>query len=524
MNDPLRSTQTMERELLEFSPDAVIGVDSDGVIVLVNSRTRDVFDYERDELIGQRVELLVPERLRGLHAMHRAGYFEHPRTRPMGAGIDLYARRKDGREFPCEVSLSAVATEGGTIALAAIRDITERKQTQEGLRRAVRRLQAATDVALAIGGETELDRVLGAIVERGRALVDARALVILLREGPELVVAATAGGLDPAVFDLRLPADTTTEQLLAGKFGATPLGVEEAGQALVAPLAFRGQALGVVVALDRLGEPGRFDDEDQRLLDSFAASAATGVATAKSMAEERLDNTIQAAEQERSRWARELHDETLQALAVLRMRLSAALQEGSADALEGAGKQAVEQIDDEIVKLRSLITELRPAALDQIGLEAALQALAEHHTKSDGMQVQCSFDLPREEGERPIPILETTVYRLVQEALNNAARHSHAENAELAVRSTGGTIEVSVSDDGVGFEPALVREGFGLVGMRERISLVGGTFEVNSTRGAGTTVEARIPLASRAAAEAQDGSTKARSGPGPTHSGRAPSA
>jgi two-component system, NarL family, sensor histidine kinase DevS len=524
MNDPLRSSETMERELLEFFPDAVIGVDSNGGIVLANSRTREVFGYERDELIGHPVELLVPERLSGMHEMHRTGYFENPRTRPMGAGIDLYARRKDGREFPCEVSLSAVATERGTIALAAIRDITERRQTQEGPRSAVRRLQAATDVALAIGGETELERVLGAIVERGRALVDARALVILLRKGSELAVAATAGGLDPAVMDLRVPADTTIEELLAGKFGAGRPGVEEAGRSLVAPLAFRGQALGVVVALDRIGEPGRFDDEDQRLLDSFAASAATGVATAKSMAEERLNNTIQAAEQERSRWARELHDETLQTLAVLRMRLSAALQEGSAEDLEGAGRQAVDQIDDEIVKLRSLITELRPAALDQIGLEAALEALAEHHTKSDGMHVQCRLDLPREEGERPIPVLETTVYRLVQEALNNAARHSHAENAELAVRSTSGTIEVSVSDDGVGFEPAMVREGFGLVGMRERISLVGGTFEVNSTRGAGTTVEARIPLASRAMADPQDGSVRTRSGRGRARSGPGPSA
>jgi PAS domain S-box-containing protein len=496
MTDPLRPAETMERELLEFSPDAVIGVDSDGVIVLANSRTREVFGYERDELIGQPVELLVPGRLAGMHQAHRAGYFEHPRTRPMGAGIDLYSRRKDGREFPCEVSLSAVATEAGTIALAAVRDITERRQTQERLQRAVWRLQAAADVALAIGGETDLDRVLGAIVERGRALVDARALVILLREGPELVVAATAGGLDPAVRDVRVPADAAVEELLAGKLAQISMS-EEAGRSLVAPLAFRGQTLGIVVALDRIGEPGRFDDEDRRLLDSFAVSAATGVATAKSMAEERLSNTIQAAEQERGRWACELHDETLQALAVLRMRLSAALQEGSAEALDAAGKQAVDQIDDEIVKLRSLITELRPAALDQIGLEAALQALAEHHTKSDGIRVHCRLDLPREEGERPVPVLETTVYRLVQEALNNAVRHSQAKTAELTVRSTEGTIEVRVSDDGIGFEPGLAREGFGLVGMRERISLVGGTFEVKSTPGRGTTVEARVPLAAR---------------------------
>src|SRR5262249_9721299 len=163
-----------------------------------------------------------------------------------------------------------------------------------------------------------------------------------------------------------------------------------------------------------------FDDEDQRLLEAFAASAATGVATARSMAEERLQATIDAAEQERSRWARELHDETLQALAVLRMRLSSALRRDSSDALEETGHAAVEQMDEEIVKLRGLIAELRPASLDTIGLEAALQALAEHQLAAD-LAVDCQLELPGDEDSRPTPILETAVYRLVQEALNNVS-------------------------------------------------------------------------------------------------------
>jgi PAS domain S-box-containing protein len=492
------TSQTLEREFLEFAPDAVIGVDQGGEIKLVNSRTQAVFGYTRGELIGERVEMLVPEARRDGHVRHRDRYFEAPRTRPMGAGLDLYARRKDGSEFPCEISLSTVATDQGMMALAAIRDITDRRRDRDDLRRAVRRLQAATDVALAVGGETDLRRVLEAIVERGRALVEARALIILLREGDDLVVAATAavaGGLDPKVSDLRVPARESSEQVLLGKFAETELGAKESGRALLAPLLFRGDPLGVVVALDRIGDPGRFDVEDQRMLEAFAASAATGVATARSMAEERLQNTIDAAEQERSRWARELHDETLQALAVLRMRLSSALREESADALETAGHAAVEQIDDEIVKLRRLITELRPASLDTIGLEAALQALAEQHQQAAGdMEVTCDFELPRDEEARPTPVLETAVYRLVQEALNNVSKHSMARRAHVTVRASRGLIEVEVRDDGVGFEPPLVREGFGLVGMRERAALLGGTLDIDSTRGSGTRIRAEIPL------------------------------
>jgi PAS domain S-box-containing protein len=498
---PDRKSQTLELEFLEFAPDAVVGVDEVGEIKLANSRTQAVFGYSRDELIGNAVEKLVPEGVRDGHVAHRNQYFQAPRTRPMGAGLDLYARRKDGSEFPCEISLSTVATEDGMMALAAIRDITDRKRDRDELRRAVRRLQAATDVAIAVGGETDLKRVLEAIVERGRALVEARALIILLREGEDLVVGATAavsGGLDPKIADLKIPAQHASHEVLLGKFTGANLGSKESGRALLAPLLFRGDPLGVVVALDRIGEPGTFTDEDQRLLEAFAASAATGVATARSMAEERLQNTIDAAEQERSRWARELHDETLQALAVLRMRLSSALREETPEELHVTGQAAVEQIDDEIVKLRRLITELRPASLDTIGLEAALQALAEQHEHSANLRVDCDFDLPRDEESRPTPILETAVYRLVQEALNNVAKHSMARRADLTVRATRGAIEIEVRDDGVGFEPTLVREGFGLVGMRERAALLGGTLEVRSTRGSGTRMRAEIPLTTRA--------------------------
>jgi signal transduction histidine kinase len=212
------------------------------------------------------------------------------------------------------------------------------------------------------------------------------------------------------------------------------------------------------------------------------------------MAEERLQNTIDAAEQERGRWARELHDETLQSLAVLRMRLASALRDESPDDLHETGQEAVQQIDDEIVKLRRLITELRPASLDTIGLEAALTALAQQHQQAGEIRIGCDFKLPREAGERPAALLETAVYRLVQEALNNVSKHSMAHRAELKVREFRGHIEIEVSDDGVGFEPNLVREGFGLVGMRERVTLLGGNLRIDSRPGSGTTVRAEIPL------------------------------
>lgn len=120
--------QEQFRNLLETAPDAMVIINTDGEIVLVNRQTEAVFGYTREALVGKRVEILIPERLRERHASHRRQYFAEPTVRGMGAGLELTGRRKDGREFPIEISLSPMETEGGNWAIAAVRDVTERKE------------------------------------------------------------------------------------------------------------------------------------------------------------------------------------------------------------------------------------------------------------------------------------------------------------------------------------------------------------------------------------------------------------
>jgi PAS domain S-box-containing protein len=122
--------------LLEAIPDAMIVINQDGIVVQINSQTEDLFGYTRDELIGQKIEILVPERQRQTHHHHREHFAQEPRIRRMGAGLELHGRRRDGSEFPVEISLSPVSAGDGTLVLSAVRDVSDRKRTEEQLRRA----------------------------------------------------------------------------------------------------------------------------------------------------------------------------------------------------------------------------------------------------------------------------------------------------------------------------------------------------------------------------------------------------
>jgi signal transduction histidine kinase len=208
---------------------------------------------------------------------------------------------------------------------------------------------------------------------------------------------------------------------------------------------------------------------------------------------------VQARELERARWARELHDETVQDLGALRLLLAGARDHGDVDQLRQTIDAAIRHVDREVEGLRHLITALRPAALDDLGLVAALEALARRAGAIDGLTVQTDIAVDREV-PRLEPEVESAVYRVVQEALTNTAKHAGASRVRLALRMDDGRLSAMVSDDGSGFEAASggdAREpghGVGLEGMRERAKLVGAELTIDSRPGAGTTVRVSVPV------------------------------
>jgi signal transduction histidine kinase len=420
---------------------------------------------------------------------------------------NLYLTEKaGGRDFD-EVDEEAVTilADVAGIAIDNARFYQRVESRRSELERAVIGLEATTEIARAVGGETDLDRILELIAKRGRALVHARTVVILLEEDGQLEVVVAAGEADAATVGRRIPLESSmyadvfrsrrpervSDVPARLRAGSHSVGIA-ADTALAVPLVFKGRPLGVLVAYDheRGDGKGPFTVTDQQLLLSFAASAATAVGSAKTVAQERLRHSIEAAEQERRRWARELHDDTLQGLGALNMLLSSGLN-GDLDA---SVRQALGHIEEQIASLRGLISDLRPAVLDELGVQPALEALVERE-HAGGASIDLDVDLPGE--QRLAPEIENAVYRLVQEALTNTAKHSGANRVAVAVREADGNVLVEVSDDGQGFDLAAATSGFGLIGMRERAELVGGKVAIASEPGGGTTVSVALPAIRR---------------------------
>src|SRR5262245_34998552 len=327
-----RRAEERFRSLLESAPDAMVMVGRDGRIVMVNAQTERMFGYTRTELLGQPVDFLVPEEKRGLHAAHRNSFEADPRFRPMGAGLNLYARRRAGTEFPAEISLSPLQMEDGLVVTAAIRDISRRK---------------------------ELERQLSESVWR--------------------------------------------EQLKFGQELHDGLGGELTGLSLLA-----------------------------KSLESKLAAQGS------------------------------------------------ALQAEAASITAGA-KQALEQV-------RQIAKGLFPVEVETNGLTAALEELASATSRRGALG---SFVRPR-----PVTphdsIFATHLYRIAQEAINNALRHGQARHVRLALRADAEQIVLEVADDGRGFPPAPGAGGLGLHTMRQRAGLIGGSLEIHGGDGGGTVVRCSV--------------------------------
>jgi signal transduction histidine kinase len=359
------------------------------------------------------------------------------------------------------------------------------------------------------------------MADRGLALLDASNMLLLIEEKGELRVAGASGGpvrlrIAP-VQGTALGALYTEGRSLSLERPRGPeaaflheLGLE-ARAVLVEPFSMEGQGSGLAIALRR---DGSFRKPDREALKAFADSVSVRLAAERSVEIERLRYGMEARERERTRWAREIHDESIQGIGALRLQLANARDLDDEKALTAAVDEALEGLGNEIDGLRHLITELRPAALDDLGLAAALAALARRAQAIDGLDVKTEIEFGRDPHDVPDgappegrldPELESTIYRIVQEALTNVSRHAEATQAVIRITGENGTVTASVADDGKGMPGSErmgprgdgLEGGFGTGGMRERAELVGGELEWRPNPGGGTIVRLTVPLAGR---------------------------
>ena len=322
---------------------------------------------------------------------------------------NLYLTEKRGGDFDeADEEAAMILADFAAIAIHNARLYAQAESRRGELEQVVRRLEASTEIARALEGDTELSHMLELIAKRGRASVDAPWLVILLADESLVDVGAVAGALDRTRVGKRLDREGIAFDELIQR-GIRPNG-EVSGaladalgdpsisgtRALFAPLVLRGTGYGVLIAATDRGEDKGLSADDVRLLEAFASVGANAIHTTRSVAADRLRHSIEASERERGRWARELHDDTLQGLGGLRVLLSSALR-GPQEDLAGAVSTAIAELTDGIASLRALITELRPAALDELGLVPAIETLAQRTATAEGLAVETNIDVKLEE-------------------------------------------------------------------------------------------------------------------------------
>ena len=473
--DVLRRGEERFRSLLESAPDAVVIVDASGRIIFVNQQTEELFGYERNEMLGRKIEMLLPEHVRERHGAHRSGYMADPRTRPMGVGLTLAGRRKDGSEFPVDISLSAIETEEGVVATAFVRDIRERRASDE--------LRVRSEQRFASLLESAPDAVV---------ITDAEGRIVLVNAQTETLFGYRRDDLLGHRVEMLLPEAVRerhvvhrVEYLSDPRTRPMGIGLELAG------VRKDGSEFPVDISLSAI------ETADGRLLTAFVRDITERQAAAdlqRSLTERQvlLKRLVAAAEEERQRIAGDIHDDSVQAMTAAAIRLQV-LREQLRDPHHLLLVDELERtIESSISRLRHLLFELRPPSLDEEGLAAAVgMYLAVLHGDSTTI-----FRLNDELRVQPNHEVRLILYRAVQEALTNVRKHAQATGADVLLAYRDGGFLVRVTDDGVGFIPedACANPGhLGLLAMRERVELAGGRFRIDSAPQTGTVVECWLP-------------------------------
>jgi PAS domain S-box-containing protein len=481
MRRALQSMQARASGFFESATDPIIAVDENQRIVLYNDAAEAAFRWPRNAVLGQPLDMLIPERLRGAHRAHVQQFATTGVTsRRMGALNALTGLRANGEEFPIEASISQHAENGRKVLTVVLRDVTARVHSEGLLSRSEARLRGI------------LDSAMDAIIT-----VDDQQKVVLFNAAAEKMFGCPQGQAIGSPLAWFIPDRFRNAHLrhIEG-FGATGVTSRRmAGARVVTGLRRNGEEFPIDASISQLTE-GNAKYYTVILRDvSDRVEALESLARSKEELRQLASAAISAREHEQKRIARELHDELAQSMSALKMDISL-IRAGASDGDSTLAKRLDRmeaQTDATIGAMRRIAADLRPLLLDDLGLAAALGSLVKDFRRQNDLR--CELVLPAEELDLPAAHA-SALFRIIQESLTNVRKHAKASRVDVTVALDDNGVDVEVSDNGVGFVTDAPRkaESFGLLGVRERAYLLGGQVRVSSAPGRGTQVAVHLPV------------------------------
>jgi PAS domain S-box-containing protein len=506
--DRLRESDARKSAILNAAFDCIVTMDADGRIVEVNRAAEETFGYAPGEMDGRELaELIIPPELREPHRRGVERYVETGEGTMVGHPVELPAMRADGSEFPVEIAITRPQLPGPPLFTGFLRDITERKRSEQALRTLADEQAALRRVATTVASEAPEERVFASVTEEvGRLLgahtanmvrfePDATAVVVgewstksvrsvplgthVALDGPTVAARIRDSGQPERIDSYERIAGSTAELLRSLGFRSS----------VGAPIKLAGRLWGAVMVSTIEARP--FPEGSEQRIADFAELVALALANAEARRELAASRAriVETGDAERRRLERNLHDGAQQRLVgvSLTLRLCESRLAGLDRDVLALVRRAAEELAEALEELRELARGIHPAILTDHGLVPALEMLAGRAS----LPVDLCASL---EDRLPAPV-EAAAYYIVAEALTNASKHACAERVRVDVRHVDGEALVEVADDGVG--GADRRGGSGLRGLGDRVDALGGRLELDSPVGAGTLLRARLPLRRR---------------------------
>ena len=486
--DELRESEVRLQAIVRSAMDAIITTDGDLRIVLFNAAAERMFGCDAGEAIGTPLERFIPGRFHARHREHVDRFMRTGETsRRMGVQSALWALHTDGTEFPIEASISHAQVGGQRLLTVILRNITDRLNAEREIRRSHQELRE---------GEARLDAIVSSAMD-AIITIDSNHKIVLFNAAAERMFGRPAGEAIGATLDRFIPVRFRAQHIVhVDRFRRTGETARRMGlQTQLWGLRADGSEFPIEASISQASVAGH------QLLTVILRDVTERVNAARQiqLANEELREVavrLQAVrEAERTRIARELHDELGQALTALKMDvdlLGATLPPERADLREQAESMR-ELLDLTVTTTRRISADLRPLVLDDLGLGAAAEWLVQNIVQRAGLACTLRVDPELANLDEPHA---STLFRILQESLTNVTRHARAHNVEIDLERSGADAVLRVRDDGIGIDTAdrPRPNSFGLRGIRERVLVLGGSVAITGTRGEGTTIVVCIPL------------------------------